>query len=55
MPIVTITISIDAKETPAQRRVRISETQNGRRTRTRAIPDKRRKAPKHKKPLTDGE
>ena len=52
MPIVTITISIDAKETPAQRRVRISETQNGRKTRTRAIPDKRRKAPKHKKPLT---
>ena len=48
MPIVTITISIDAKETPAQRRVRIVETQNGRKTRTRAIPDKRRKAPKHK-------
>ena len=57
MSIVTITISIDTgKETPAQRRVRIAETQNGHKTRTRAIPDKRRKAPKHKKPLTaDGE
>ena len=32
MPIVTITISIDAKETPAQRRVRIVETQNGRKS-----------------------
>ena len=56
MPIVTITISIDTgKETPAQRRARIAETQNGRKTRTRAIPDKRRKAPKHKKPLTGGD
>ena len=54
MSIVTITISIDTgKETPAQRRVRIAETQNGHKTRTRAIHDKRRKAPKHKKPLTD--
>ena len=33
MPIVTITISIDTgKETPAQRRVRIAETQNGRKS-----------------------
>ena len=56
MSIVTITISIDTgKETPAQRRVRISATENGRKTRTRAIPNKRRKSPKHKKPLTDEE
>ena len=56
MSIVTITISIDTgKETPAQRRVRIAETQNGRQSRTRAIPDKRRNSPKHKKPLTDGD
>ena len=46
MPVITITISIDTgKETPAQRKVRIAETQNGRKTRTRAIPDKRHKAP----------
>jgi hypothetical protein len=56
MPIVTITISIDTgKESPEQRRVRISATENGRKTRTRAIPDKRRKGPKYKKPLTDGD
>lgn len=54
MSIVTITISIDTgKESPEQRKVRISATENGRKTRTRAIPDKRNKAPKHKKPLTD--
>lgn len=54
MPVITITISIDTgKETPAQRNVRIAETQNGRKTRTRTIPDKRRKAPKHKKPFTN--
>lgn len=53
MPI-TITITIDTgKETPAQRRVRIAETQNGRKTRTRSIPDKRKKAPKHKKNITE--
>ena len=50
MPVVTITISIDTgKETPAQRNVRIAETQNGRKTRTRTIPDKRRKEPKYRK------
>lgn len=53
MPI-TITITIDTgKETPAQRRVRIAETQNGRKTRTRSIPDKRKKAPKYKKNITE--
>jgi hypothetical protein len=56
MSVITITISIDTgKESSEQRRVRISATENGRKTRTRAIPDKRRKAPKHKKPLTDGD
>lgn len=56
MPVITITISIDTgKETAAQRKVRIAETQNGRKTRTRAIPDKRHKAPKHKKNPIDGE
>ena len=45
MPIVTITISIDTgKESPEQRKVRTVETQNGCKTRTRSIPDKRRKA-----------
>ena len=56
MSVFTITISIDTgKESPEQRKVRISATENGRKTRTRTIPDKRRKAPKHKKPLTDGD
>ena len=50
MSVVTITISIDTgKETPAQRKVRIAETQNGRKTRTRTIPNKRKKEPKYKK------
>lgn len=39
-----ITISIDvAKETNAQRSARIAETQNGRKLRTRSVPNKRRK------------
>lgn len=54
MSVFTITISIDTgKESPEQRRVRISATENGRKTRTRSIPDKRNRAPKHKKKLTD--
>ena len=56
MSVITITISIDSgKETPAQRKVRIAETQNGCKTRTRSITDKRHMAPKHKKSPIDGE
>lgn len=42
---IAITIDIDnnGKETKAQRRVRIAESENGRKLRTRSVPDKRRK------------
>lgn len=39
----TITIEFDGKETKAQRAIRIAETNNGRTTRTRTVPDKKRK------------
>lgn len=45
---ITISISVDGKESKGQRAIRISETENGRKLRTRKVPDKRRK-PRNKR------